>query len=291
MVLALLLRLSLGTAPQLLSSVDGAAPTAASKYVRLGQMVTLSARAGEGELRWYRLDPVDDAVDNTQPRFAFKQLRYARVELEACRNARQCPHEVAFAHLARSPVAGTGTTTFVLEVESAAGARQATPGEDARVFGGLGPQVHRVTFRRDDSYVGHLTELFGTPYIFGSSGVGAQHQTDLLIGSDCADLAVYGQRRLGRKVPYVSTWTISDHAPLQAVVEAPGQRVAAKEGDLLLFPRTRHVGVLYEDRPPKGVLGEEDLLLHTCWAKPTVEALSETGCASWPVRILRFPIR
>jgi hypothetical protein len=179
-----------------------------------------------------------------------------------------------------------------------------TPDETVRVVGGLGPKVHRITVRRDDSYLGHLTELFGTPYIFGSSGVGANHQTDLLIGSDCADLTVYGMRRLGAKVPYVSTWTIDQHAKEIAVAQesiggtahdrakrpiAIGAR-GIREGDLLLFPRTRHVGVLYEDRAPKGVLDDGDLLLHTCWARPTVEPLNMTSCASYPMRVLRPPV-
>ncbi len=287
------------------SSVDGGPATPGWKYLRLGQQVALIARlaptAKAASVRWFRIDPLDHSLDNTRPQFHFQPLTYRRTELHECRDSLTCAGTVALASLSASPVPGTGTAAFTVQVTLPDGTLLRTPDESSPVLGGLGPTVHRLTVRRDDSYLGHLTELFGTPYIFGSSGQGKSHQTDLLIGSDCADLAVYGLRRLGLKTPYVSTWTIDRHAREVAVAQTSVEGAARNKanrplsigpqgiapGDLLLFPRTRHVGVLYEDRPPLGVLDDGDLLLHTCWARPTVEPLSATGCASYPIRILR----
>jgi hypothetical protein len=58
---------------------------------------------------------------------------------------------------------------------------------------------------------------------------------------------------------------------------------------VLHFPSSRHVGILFKDNAPAGVLDPTDLLLHTCWAPPTVQPLSATNCASEPMRVLRFP--
>jgi hypothetical protein len=234
-------------------------------------------------------------VDNTQPRFHFVEIPYAAQELSACTGKLRC------ASAAPAP----GTRMFQARVTLKDGRTLETPGIETKELGGLGPAVHRVTVRRDDSYLGYLTELLETPYIFGSSGVGKRHQTDLRIGSDCADLAVYGQRRMGRPVEYTSTWSIEKVAPKVVVAETKSDeghaldarslpvavgaaRAQVRPGDLLLFPKTRHVAVLYEDREPLGVLDQGDLMIHTCWAPPVIEPIGATGCSSFPIRVLRF---
>jgi len=66
--------------------------------------------------------------------------------------------------------------------------------------------VTRVTIRRDDSFLGYLTEMYGQPYIWASAGLSdTSHQSEHLEGSDCADLMVYGARRMGKHLAY--TWT------------------------------------------------------------------------------------
>ena len=59
-------------------------------------------------------------------------------------------------------------------------------------------------------------------------------------------------------------------------------------GDLIHFPDSRHVAVLYEDRPPLGVLDASDLMIHTCWAPPKIEPIGSSSCGSFPWRLLRF---
>lgn len=296
---------------RLVSSLDGAAPTAAWKYAKLGQAVELRAvlePALDGsKLEWFRIEPTDPFVDNTQPSFHFVPIHYEAVEIAACRGLASCPADVTPTRLPAPALPGVGTMAYQVVATLPDGTRLATPGLEAVEYGGLTRAVHRVTFRRDDTYLGYLTELFNTPYIFGSAGPDGRNQSDLLIGSDCADLAVYGQRRLGRKVAYTSSYGIEKPAPeftralsltVQGVAQdGKGQPIAfgpgkgqVAVGDVLHFPNSRHVAVLYEDRPPLGVLDGNDLMLNTCWAPPAIEPLGKNPrCVSLPWRVLRFP--
>lgn len=265
---------------QIESTVDHGRRDSSWKYVRVGQRVELHAPklTHIESLRWFELTPTTRAVDNTQPTFHFEAISYDRAELSACRDREGCAVDTT----------KPGPRAFQLELTLTNGERRASPGVEATEFGGLGRAVHKVIVRKDDSYLGFLTELLGTPYIFGSSGNGRLFQPDLLIGSDCADLVVYGLRRQGLRTRYTSSFGMEGIAAKQFTAVSPGDARGARVGDVLHFPNTRHVGVLYEDRPPVGVLDAGDLLLHTCWAPATIEPLSETSCASWPINVLRF---
>jgi hypothetical protein len=173
-----------------------------------------------------------------------------------------------------------------------------TPGASAATEIGLPREVPKVAFRRDDTYLGYLTELFNTPYIFGSSSQGKRHQTDELTGSDCADLTVYGARRMGLKVEYTNTYGMEKVAPLVAVMGSAAAPLPLGEGpkqvhlgDVLYFPGSRHVAALYEDREPLGVLDENDVMIHTCWAPATLQRIGDAApnCFSYPIKVLRFP--
>ena len=304
------LLLLLGASPtlSLSASVDGARARPGWVYARAGEKVTLEANLVGGNaksFRWFKLEPAIESVDNTQPKFHFEPILYREVELEACRDHRTCLADVGATVLPKVELLpGVGTMAFTVKVMLDNGAALKTPGLEAVKYGGLKPEVMRVTVRRDDSYLGYVTELINTPYIFGSAGPDGRNQSDLLIGADCADLAVYGQRRLGKKTSYTSTYDLDEQAPEVfrgisegddgKILDAAGKSIVFGEkgvraGDVLHFPGSRHVAVLYEDRPPLGVLDSGDLMLHTCWAPPKIEAIGSSSCASFPWRLLRFP--
>ncbi|MBX7113028.1 MAG: hypothetical protein K1X64_01745 [Myxococcaceae bacterium] len=291
------------------ASVDGSAPHSGWVYARVGQKVELRAVLEHAEtlshFRWFKIEPTVESVDNTLPSFHFAPIRYQATELTACRNAAVCMADVTPTVLPKVALApGAGTMGFQLTAQRADGQKLASPGVESVKYGGLTTDVMRVTFRQDDTYLGYLTELINTPYIFGSAGPDGKNQSDLLIGSDCADLAVYGQRRLGKKATYTSSYAIDQQAPLvvtatrltpEGAVDSKSQPIrwgASKNelraGDLVHFPNSRHVGVLWADRPPLGVLDANDLIIHTCWAAPRIEPLGDTRCASFPWRVLRF---
>lgn len=298
---------------RLSGSVDGGPRTPEWIYARRGEAVVLHAelrpaKAPVQSVRWFAIEPRSLALDNTTPHFHFEPVLYASSELEACRDQPSCAVDVRPSWM---PIVegleGLGTMAFQVEVTLSDGTRVATPGAQAIDRGGLSRDVFRVAIRMDDSYRGFLTELLNTPYIFGSDGPEGRHQADLLVGSDCADLTVYAARRSGRNAKYTSTHSIEKQAPeLRRAVrqdsrgvflDQAGRRIAigagersVREGDLLLFPGSRHVGVLWEDRAPLGVLDSSDLMFHTCWAPPTVEAIGASRCASIPVRVLRWSV-
>ncbi len=256
-------------------------------YAKRGESVTLriKSKTPVTDIVWTQIDAVSTALDNTAPSFHFEPVSYRTREVERCLGAPECVFTEIDAPQSL-PVAVSGLGTAAFQVSGMRdGVRTSSPGMDSTENGGLSRRVFRVAYRLDDTPLGFATELLNTPYIFGSDGAKGAHQSDFLIGSDCADLVIYGQRRAGTKATYTSSYGLSQQAP-PLTAQKPVQR-----GDVVHFPHSRHVGLLFEDRPPLGVLDGSDLILHTCWAQPTIEAVSETRCASLPYRVLRFPKR
>jgi cell wall-associated NlpC family hydrolase len=284
----LLLPLVLAAAPtlQLQASIDGGKKSAAWAYAKAGQTVTLHAVLGGAQpdtITWFKIEPTVGSLDNTTPSFHFEPVTYAETELSACRGKVDCPADVTPTTLAPvKQLAGAGSMAFRVEVKTKDGTVISTPGMGSTKYGGLTKDVFHVAFRRDDSLIGFASELINTPYIFGSAGPDGRNQSDLLIGSDCADLIIYGRRRSGKKAEYTSSYDIDKQAPeLKAGVKA-------RVGDLVHFPSMRHVAILFEDREPVGVVDENDLIFHTCWAPPTVQRIGDTDCVAPPYRVLRF---
>ena len=310
-MIALCLTLLAGTPTlSLTATVDAGKPKAGWVYAVAKQKVALQAvlsdpKARAKSWRWFKLEVASESVDNTQHGFHFEPIVFRAVEIEACRDQPACAADVTPSVLAKvEQLPGVGTMAFQVKATLDNGTELATPGLEAVKYGGLKPEVMRVTFRRDDSYLGFVSELVNTPYIFGSAGPDGRNQSDLLIGADCADLAIYGRRRMGKKAEYTSSYAIDKQAPERfravsskddgSVINAAGRPIIFGDkgvhvGDLIHFPGSRHVAVLYEDRPPLGVLDSGDLMIHTCWAPPKIEAIGSSSCGSFPWRLLRFP--
>ncbi len=309
-MIALLFTVLAGTPYVSISArVDGAKARPGWVYAVAGTKVMLEAVVSGGAKpkgwRWFKLEAASESVDNTQPQFHFEPIAYRAVEIDACRDRATCEADVTPSVLAKvEQLPGVGTMAFQVKATLENGIELATPGLEAVKYGGLKPEVMRVTFRRDDSYLGYVSELINTPYIFGSAGPDGRNQSDLLIGADCADLAVYGRRRMGKKAEYTSSYGIDKQAPEKfrgvsmnaegLVLDAKGKSIVFGEkgvrvGDVIHFPGSRHVAVLYEDRAPLGTLDSGDLMIHTCWAPPKIEAIGSSSCGSFPWRLLRFP--
>jgi hypothetical protein len=186
------------------------------------------------------------------------------------------------------------------ELEEAIDRVIAGPGPEARrgkASGGLDDTVTRISIRRDDTYLGFLTEMYNQPYIWASAGAtDATHQSERLEGADCADFVVYGARRMGAKISYTYTGGLPSVTRLLATGrrgddgvyrDAHGRPIAfTRPGDLLLFPR--HVGALAADRGTPGVLDDQDVIMHTLFDSPREQAIADTGYAGEPVELRRF---
>lgn len=255
------------------------------------------ARAPRVELGWYKVEPTSENLSNTSTgSFRFEEIPYAETLVATWANRSSVAADV---RPTRTPDRGRGLGTMRYKlVASAAGRVLATPGADARAGrGGLADRVHRVSLRRDDSYLGMLTEFFGQPYIWASGGQpDARHQTELMEGADCADFVVYGMRRLGHRISYTWSEGLRSHGRRLGAgtlredgvyVDARGTPLPfPRPGDLVIFPR--HVGALSQDRGVPGVLDQQDLMMHTLFASPREESIATSGYADTAVEIRRW---
>ncbi len=242
---------------------------------------------------WFKVEPaVDDLSNTSSGHFHVERIDYDEVFVPGWLWQSTVAADV---HPTLTPDRGhgLGTMRYELRAYTLAGPL-ATPGADGPRprGGGLGAAVHRVSLRSDDTFLGYLTEMFGQPYIWASTG----KQADALEGSDCADLMVYGWRRAGHQVAY--TWTGA--LPKVTRLLGKGQRGPdgvyrdsrgrplpfTRPGDLILFPR--HVGALVADRGQKGVLDDADILMHTLFASPKEQPLADTGYADRPLEVRRW---
>lgn len=258
------------------------------------------ADAPAATLAWAKIEPTLANMSNTASGgFRYEPIPYAATPLAATGGA-----VTADVHPTLTPDHGHGLGTMRYQLVVRQGDRTiASPGVEARrarAAGGLTDDVARISVRKDDSFLGYLTEMFGQPYIWASAGPSDKgHQSEHLEGSDCADLMVYGARRAGWKIPYGWTGSLKQHARVVSTGALADDgiyrdRAGApvpfpRPGDLILFPR--HVGALTEDRGTPGVLDVDDLMIHTLFDSPKEQALRDSGYADNPIEILRWKAR
>lgn len=299
----------------ILSSVDGGVATPRDVTARADKQVSLHAavQVGRGagcrlfteaprvksackvlpppfgtSVHWFKVEAERAAYDNVEGgRFSFATIDWA-----------QSPWRDGVWSLAadvravkRRGVAGAGTMRYQVQVDWPGRGRLSSAGLEA---GAGGPteraDIRKVTLRPDDSYLGYMAELAGLPYVFGSAAQGRQpHQAERRIGVDCADLMIYGLRRLGHDVGYRSSRTLGPvsralvprvEARRQGVYMQGGRAVpvgprGVQPGDWIIFDG--HVGAFVRDRGRVGVLDEEDLLMHIAWKELAVETLAASG--------------
>jgi hypothetical protein len=248
-------------------------------------------------IEWNRIEPTSvDLSNDASGTFAYEPIEY-----EATALADGVGELDADVRPTLTPDHGDGVGTMRYQIVVTQDGRTiSSPGDEARrgrASGGLTDAVHRVSLRRDDTYLGYLTEMYGQPYIWASAGASdATHQSERLEGADCADFVVYGWRRMGKKVPYVWTGGLPKYTKKLAAGSvdedgiyrnAKGKALPfTKVGDLILFPR--HVGVLAEDRGTIGVLDSDDLIMHALFDSPKEVAIGDSGYGDKPVELRRW---
>jgi hypothetical protein len=258
------------------------------------------SRAPRLELRWNRIEPAVATMSNgdTPKQFHFESIDYRATPIDGAAGLAAITADV---RPTLTPDHGKGLGTMRYQIVVLQGDRViASAGPEARRgrgSGGLTDAVLRVSIRRDDTFLGYMTELYNQPYIWASEGLTADtHQSERLEGADCADLMIYGQRRLGNKLAYAWTGALPQVATLIAAGsrgldgtyrDSRGQPIPfPKLGDLMLFPR--HVGALAADRGKPGILDDQDLMMHTLFDSPKEQAIADSGYADRPVEVRRF---
>ena len=247
---------------------------------------------------WNRVEPAAASYSNTEGgSFHFEPIEYRATAIDGARAGSLA----ADVRPTLTPDHGHGVGTMRYQLVVTQGDRTiASAGPEARRgrgSGGLTDDVMRVSIRRDDTYLGYLTEMFGQPYVWASAGLSdATHQSERLEGADCADFVVYGARRMGKRYAYTWTGGLPEITTLLAAGtrdergvyrDAKGDPVPfTKVGDLVLFPR--HVGVLVEDRGVIGVLDDQDIMMHALFDTPKEQPIADSGYADKPVELRRF---
>jgi hypothetical protein len=261
------------------------------------------ARAPQLELRWNRIEPAVATMSNGDlpADFHFEPIDYRATPVDGAANRATLPADV---RPTLTPDHGHGLGTMRYQLVALQGDRViASAGPESRRgkgSGGLTDAVLRVSVRRDDTFLGYMTELYNQPYIWASEGLTPDtHQSERLEGADCADLMVYGQRRLGNKVPYSWTGALPGVTDLIAAGTRGDDGVYRDKrgepipfprlGDLMLFPR--HVGALAADRGKPGILDDQDLMMHTLFDSPKEQAIADSGYADRPVEVRRFRVQ
>jgi hypothetical protein len=244
---------------------------------------------------------------STEPKGFGKWLGYDRIDYFEHALPATSARIAAEIHSAEVSIA-LGTLFYKVEVDGLASA-----GAEAVEEKGLARSVHRVTIRAGDDFLGQLSGYQLVPEVFGSAGVGRDHQTDRFTGADCADVMVGAARRMGKRLEYTNVEGLTLYArtiarstdldehgtpahPIENV--KPGDLIRIDYGGELRGATPRgwdHVAALWEDRSdpngpqhggPDGKLDGFDLVIHMGHPRLVIEPLANQAPAT--IDVLRW---
>ena len=241
----------------------------------------------------------------------YDQLHYFATviaDFDAAPAARRRAAEITPHDAGAAAVEGAGTIFVTATVRFSDNTELAAPGADDVNESGLARDVHRVSLRLGDDFLGWLSGYFLVPEVFGSAGGGATNQTDRYVGADCADVMVGALRASGhRELEYTNVAGLPELATRVAAPTEIGEDGAiarpitgVKPGDLIRIdyggvyahatPRDwDHVAALWEDRSdpngpyhggPDGVLDGFDLVVHMGHPRLVIEPLANQAPAT-----------
>ena len=231
----------------------------------------------EARLRWFEARPEARDYDNvrschSRPRDdCADPIRYRYEEIAAWRSQARVQANAAASRL--------GSHRYAV-----------TLGPEPSPVDGSSATLPEIVVRRDDSYVGYLTELVGTPFAFWPTA----SEVDERRGADCVALVIYGQRRLGRLVPYVSPGGLKKLTARIAAGRLPrdrppgsrSPRIPVRVGDIVHFGF--QTAVVVEDRLPRGVLNEDDVIIHSYHGVAEEVPLGSVPYAHFPFEVRRW---
>ncbi len=169
-----------------------------------------------------------------------------------------------------------------------------------------GISVIELVVRKDDTYIGYLTELYNVPFGLMPLRVNDKHQTDMCVLTDCAEFAIYGKRRQGFKIGYsgparIEKYLNKTHSGVLIPIMVDGQVVycnketnmpfslsknGIKPGDIIHFGD--QVAVFVEDRGVKGILDPDDLMFYSFNKPPRILAIKDSEFKNRPLKIYQW---
>jgi len=262
-----------------------------SRFEEKGRVrkVTPQRNRGSG---WLRIEPVIGEYNNLKDGGQIEPIRYRTREIAS-------GPDLTFPAAKRQEPFGTRYLA-IKGVKSLADEFSATlPLHEIYPY-----QVVQVVYRADDSYLGYLTELFGTPFIIAPKVMeGGLHESESRIGCDCASFAVYGRRRQGYRATYNGPRGIYRsldellagplyHVPFgesEAYAGDDGKVVTTENiqpGDIIHFGE--QVSVFYRDGGIPGILDKEDELMQCFGSTPVLTTFAKSGFYGKPLRVFRW---
>jgi len=254
-------------APEFRLVIKGASPSADGIWrVPVEKPVTVELRM----LPWYEKAERVEWFAQT-PRFASCNLTAKHADsgffaIGAPPRPRWQDVPVADLHTFLNTGTDRGSVRLWARAHHKSGAIRQTPVLELRRFAGSG-------FRAA------LTEQFGLPYLFGSGLLQSADATgpETAWGNDCANFLIYALRRQGHRIPWGSPKQFREHLESLASPAVPGKTTFTPE-DLeagLIVHFGNHVAAVVEDRPPLGVLDENDLVAHHLEGFPEIVPLRD----------------
>ena len=225
-------------------------PVRHSIFVCIGDTVSLRTDKGDSAIEmdsmvWVRIEPTPNMYDNTKlkNRYTFQKISYKIIPI------RKVTPDDALQFVTDSTGPGTFYVGIMPEKQCA-----------EKVLESILPlhmqseiNVVQIVCRANNRYIGFLSELFNTPFILVPAIIPSLgHQSDLRLGSDCAEFLIYGKRRQGFNIPYCGPKGIVYYLD-------PVNRDSLYNGCIIHFGE--QVALLYDDRGIKGKLDDEDILL------------------------------
>ena len=104
------------------------------------------------------------------------------------------------------------------------------------------------------------------------------------LGADCVALVIYGQRRLGKNIPYVAPSLLAHYAEQVPPLQSGAQPV--RPGDILHFGF--QTAVLFEDNPPSGQLSDNDIVIQTYHTEAKLVPFARLPYHMSPFVVLRW---
>ncbi len=271
---------------------DGKWVSGGAAYPRSDQRVSLKVKAApDARVKWYLIfaDLGQNYKNANRPgeRDAYKwvgfgKIRYCRMELTGARDqAILSPFkEKLWKQVAtnmpdfakRFYHERLGTFWFQAAVTRDDKVKRSAGIEDAD-HRGLSPKVFRVSIRRSDDFLGHLTSFFNVPGVFGS----VIHQSRYYLGVDCADVLATARARWKGLVldRNYNVDMLTTEFKIVAELDLEGGSTSkqirwgkdVRPGDLVAVrygggKRYQHVGALWEDADRNGLLNGLDRAIH-----------------------------
>jgi hypothetical protein len=241
----------------------------------------------------------------------YDQLHYFATvvaDFDAAPAARRRTAEITPHDTGAAAVKGAGTIFISATVRFSDNSELSAPGADDVNESGIARDVHRVSLRLGDDFLGYLSGYFLVPEVFGSAGGGMTNQTDRYVGADCADVMVGALRASGhRELEYTNVAGLPELgtriAPPTEIGEdgktakpitgvQPGDLIRIDYGGIYAHATPRdwdHVAALWEDKSdpdgpfhggPDGQLDGFDIVVHMGHPRLVIEPLANQAPAT-----------